>query len=203
MIDPYELLGVTTNSTLKELKTSFYSLSLLMHPDKGGSSEEMIILQSSYDWIKNQLTNVENNKKNFKELVESYTFSNIKSFSEIFDEIVFDTRKFNEDFDKLNIGNNDIINGECIDIKNGYDEYNNDEYIDFLEKNVIVYRDPEPLETTPITIGKKIDNFSIDKPFSMSDYKEAYTVKPYFAESGVQIPIERTFDEILKEREEL
>lgn len=194
MIDPYELLGVTIYSTLKEVKTSFYNLSLILHPDRGGTCEEMIVLQSSYDWIKNQLTNVENNKKDYQELLESYSSSNIKTFSEIFDEIVFDTVKFNQDFEK-----------ESKMVIDGYSEYNDEEYKEFNETDIVcVYSDPNPIETLPISINvKKIEDYSLDKPIMMMDYKQAFMVKPNFSDTYVKVPNERTFDEIVKEREEM
>jgi len=60
-INPYELLGVSPKSTLDEIKKSYYSLALIMHPDKGGSPTEMHILKTAYNWIKEQITPVETN----------------------------------------------------------------------------------------------------------------------------------------------
>jgi hypothetical protein len=58
-LNPYEFLGLTPNSSLDELKKSYHELALLIHPDKGGSSEEMHILNTAYIWIKSQLVFVD------------------------------------------------------------------------------------------------------------------------------------------------
>jgi curved DNA-binding protein CbpA len=54
-INPFELLGVTVNSTISELKKSYYSLSLLCHPDKGGNADDMNTLAMSYKYLCDQL----------------------------------------------------------------------------------------------------------------------------------------------------
>jgi curved DNA-binding protein CbpA len=59
-INPYDFLGVTSKSTLEEVKKNYISLALLMHPDKGGSTTEMHILNMAYKWIREQLLIVEN-----------------------------------------------------------------------------------------------------------------------------------------------
>ena len=55
LINPYQLLGVTINSSLKELKKAYYNMSLLCHPDKGGSNKDMIVVHTAYLYIKTQL----------------------------------------------------------------------------------------------------------------------------------------------------
>ena len=54
-LDPFGLFGVTLESSLKELKESYYALALLCHPDKGGSKEEINMVIKSYNFVKEQL----------------------------------------------------------------------------------------------------------------------------------------------------
>lgn len=54
-INPYELLGVTPSSTLQEVKKAFGTLSRIMHPDKGGNANDMMILQYAYDYVSEQI----------------------------------------------------------------------------------------------------------------------------------------------------
>lgn len=61
-INPYNLLNLTPKSTLEEAKKSYYSLSLLCHPDKGGRCEDMVILSNCYKYIKNHLTVLDDKK---------------------------------------------------------------------------------------------------------------------------------------------
>jgi len=59
MINPYDFMGLTIASSVADLRKAYYSMSLACHPDKGGSAEAMIILQTAYKWIKSQLDNIE------------------------------------------------------------------------------------------------------------------------------------------------
>lgn len=59
-LQPYEFLGVSPNSSLQEVRRAYYRLSLICHPDHGGSPEQMITLQAAYQWIKHQLETVQN-----------------------------------------------------------------------------------------------------------------------------------------------
>ena len=73
-INPYDLLGVTINSSLKEIKKAYYNLALLCHPDKGGSNNDMIMIHNAYLYVKKQiefslnkekLENIEDDFKNY------------------------------------------------------------------------------------------------------------------------------------------
>ena len=196
MIDPYELLGVTTESTIKELKTAFYGLSLLLHPDKGGSIDEMIVLQTSYEWIKDHLDNVEGNKKTFADLLDSYKEQQkVQSFTDIFNEVVFDNSKFNQEFEIAN--KSDIVDGYGIDMETF------GEYRDFVdETSIIQYKEPEPVAVYPVMMGIDVSsNYSLEKPITMTDYKEAYTLRRNLIDLGIPCPEERSFEQIVEERE--
>ena len=55
MINPYHLLGVTIDSSEKEVRQSYYTLALLCHPDRGGNEEEMKVLHQSYSYVMEQI----------------------------------------------------------------------------------------------------------------------------------------------------
>lgn len=99
-INPYELLGVTINSSQEELKRRYYELSLIMHPDKGGSAEDMCSLHAAYHFIKHEISQikkdvtVEQLEKEFKDYCEAQEKATPK-FGDIFAE-AFDLPKFNE-----------------------------------------------------------------------------------------------------------
>lgn len=59
LIQPYELLGVATNSTVKEVRKAYYQLALLCHPDKGGDPKDMRMIQTAYEWIMAQISDVD------------------------------------------------------------------------------------------------------------------------------------------------
>jgi len=60
MINPYEFMGLTIESSLDDLRKAYYKMSLICHPDKGGSPDAMVVLHTAYKWIKTQLENVKN-----------------------------------------------------------------------------------------------------------------------------------------------
>jgi len=58
MINPYEFMGLTFNSTIDDLRKAYYTMSLSCHPDKGGSNEAMAVLHTAYKYIKSHLDNI-------------------------------------------------------------------------------------------------------------------------------------------------
>lgn len=92
-IDPYKLLGVTSQSTLQELRKSYYALALLMHPDKGGDAKDMWVLESSYKWVKAQLEHtttktVEDVEKEFEDFLKAQEEKRPPVISEVFAESI-------------------------------------------------------------------------------------------------------------------
>ena len=57
MINPYDIMNLTPESSLKDLKDAYYQMALLCHPDKGGSADDMIVIHNAYKYIKEQLEN--------------------------------------------------------------------------------------------------------------------------------------------------
>lgn len=117
-INPYELLGLTIDSTKKECKKKYYELALLCHPDKGGSQNDMIIIHNAYKYVMEQLEFQENVithddiEKDFKK----YFNKNIKkppSFYEIWSgtDEAKNLRKFNQNWEKQNTNNEHLIGG--------------------------------------------------------------------------------------------
>ena len=110
MLNPYEFLGVTPNSRLDEIKKSYYSLALLMHPDKGGSVEEMHILKTAYEWIRAQITPVETSpfkdyesiQQNFDDFIKQQDESKPPPLTTILAESIgFEFYKFTQLYDRI------------------------------------------------------------------------------------------------------
>lgn len=59
LIQPFELLGVATNSSVQEVRKAYYRLALLCHPDKGGDPKDMRMVQDAYEWIMAQIEGVD------------------------------------------------------------------------------------------------------------------------------------------------
>jgi len=110
MLNPYEFLGVTPKSTLDEVKKSYYSLALIMHPDKGGSPAEMHILKTAYEWIRRQIVPVETNpfkdyetiQQNFDDFIKEQDDTKPPLLTTILAESIgFEFDKFTQIYDKI------------------------------------------------------------------------------------------------------
>ena len=89
MINPYEFLGLTRSEcTLAELKTAYYRLALICHPDKGGDPNAMKTLILSYQWVLQQLTAANEHQKTFDEYYGEDTkqTTHIPSFTDVLAE---------------------------------------------------------------------------------------------------------------------
>lgn len=102
-----DLLGTSTCKNLQELKRRYYDLALLCHPDRGGTAEDMRVIQQTYEkardafvhqmdadekrrHIESQLSSVENEEGEV----------DLPSFRSIFDDVHDHfNEKFNERFE--------------------------------------------------------------------------------------------------------
>ena len=102
-----DLLGTSTCKNLQELKRRYYDLALLCHPDRGGTAEDMRVIQHTYEkardafvhqmdadekrrHIESQLSSVENEEGEV----------DLPSFRSIFDDVHDHfNEKFNERFE--------------------------------------------------------------------------------------------------------
>lgn len=102
--NPYELLGITHESTLKELKKAYYGMALYCHPDKGGQKEDMCVVQNAYKYCKEQLDNAKANEHTFEELEDEFTMfckeqvDKPPPFSQIYEEANDWIKDFNREF---------------------------------------------------------------------------------------------------------
>lgn len=58
LLNPYELLGVTIESSPSDVRRAFYELAKIMHPDKGGTSIDMDALYKAYCYVHQQVVSV-------------------------------------------------------------------------------------------------------------------------------------------------
>lgn len=215
MLNPYDILGVTIDSTKEELKKKYYALSLLVHPDKGGSSEDMIIVQKAYKYVLRELSNIDRSLtvEILKERFNSFCLdqkNQVPMFQDIYAE-AFDLPKFNEYF---YANSNDVFPAS---FKGGYGN--------LMDKSELTtkYEDVESkgLENTfslvnytpqverldnqnvyDMTVGiEGPENYSMENSgMIMTDYKEAFTEKitdTNFDEKDIL-----TYDEFKKLRDE-
>jgi curved DNA-binding protein CbpA len=122
-INPYELLGFDSKNpnliSLEQLKKTYYTLSLICHPDKGGDPNSMIVLKNCYEYIKKQLENAKDHLTDFETIENEFkTFLQEQSnkpppFSAIYEETHYDkdwNTNFNEKFEKEKQKQTDVFN---------------------------------------------------------------------------------------------
>ena len=114
LINPFSLLDITEDSTLNELKKKYYGMSLLCHPDKGGNSNDMYIVNSAYKYIKNQLINKNNKETTYEKLEDDFELfcrqqeDETPTFNQIFEETNDWVHEFNRKFEEgLNLNTDD------------------------------------------------------------------------------------------------
>ena len=121
-INPFHLLGVKIDSDIKDVRRAYYKLSLICHPDKGGSKDDMIIVHNAYKYVKKQIEfsenkeTLENIEEDFKNFFEKNKME-VPSFYELWErseEAEF-LREFNKKFEESKEINN-LINNNVFDV---------------------------------------------------------------------------------------
>jgi hypothetical protein len=141
--NPFELLGVTYKSSIKNLREQYKNLALIMHPDKGGNQDDMIKLHQSYTFVKEQLEFADHDKT-YEGLEEDFTkFCKIQakekpklpSLLNIIHNDDF-VEKFNDAFEE----ERDNGNVYPLSYEKGYEEELKSE--DKIEKALVIYEEP-------------------------------------------------------------
>jgi curved DNA-binding protein CbpA len=151
LINPYELFGLTTESSVKELKKMYYSMALLVHPDKGGTEKEMDVLHKAYKYVLHQLQNksldistksLDDLEAEFKEFCDNQEKEPMPSFAQIYEDTNEWIKGFHREFEKnresaeynlnpfgLNHGYGNLMDKSEINMLKAFDiEYKNDDY---------------------------------------------------------------------------
>jgi len=175
LINPFGLLGVTPNSTFSELKRNYYNMALMCHPDKGGSNDDMHIVQMAYNYCKEQLQSQEARQTTYEQLeMEFADFCQEQeekpppSFSSIYEETNEWITDFNKTFENMNMDNNSASYSSQImgdpfsagygELMDTNDDNDNNQSLETLE----------PLEYEPVETNKPQQEFSKE----IIEYKE-------------------------------
>ena len=96
-----QLFGLTNTTTLATLKKAYYEFAMLCHPDNGGNTQDMQVVQDAYATAKEQLQQLHESEDKMNQLVVamekghlntkdtpvSSSSENIPSLRDIFDEV--------------------------------------------------------------------------------------------------------------------
>lgn len=61
-LNPYCLLGVSVASTCQEVRKAYFELAMHAHPDKGGSADQMRVVQAAYEYVVRQIAAIDRSK---------------------------------------------------------------------------------------------------------------------------------------------
>lgn len=225
MINPYEIMNLTPDSTLKDLKRAYYDMALICHPDRGGTEEDMIIIHNAYKYIKEQLENCEN-VGTFEELEEEFsTFCNEQEetpppFRDIWENSEEKNRHddFNRAFNELHEKSDESNEDENLHNDKGYQRYMIDSK--YRQSGIVENIDYKPLNMDELTEefedsdGEFIEQVEFEN--KIIEYKEPEGILEINVKDGIDYydafckPIEndvkiknRTLEELIAEREEL
>lgn len=222
-VNPYSLFGLSSKSTIKELRKSYYELSLFCHPDKGGNSVEMDVVHKAYLYIKEQLDNCKEEKsyemleEEFEDFCKKQT-QEPPCFREIYDNYNDFAIEFNRRFNEASVTQEDLPNPFQFGYSEFMEDSNNDavEYpqndhnepiTNDFEKQLISYQEPHLL---PDSYGdhlqlneEKITDFSHKtKKLVLTDYVKAFSVKNVDDNNDLG-DFNKTYDDLIKERNDL
>jgi hypothetical protein len=192
-LNPYNLLGVTTESSISELKKNYYNLALICHPDRGGNKDDMQQLYSCYKYILEQLSGVRNDsyedaEEELKSFYQQQKEEELPTFYTIHVECQEWLQKFNQEFEKLKLDESNPFDngyGKLMDQSEPNEDYNDVESSppkNMFVTDVIEYKEPNCsnnfITKQPLNTNKIKDFSCLDGNMNMNDYKNAYCNHP-------------------------
>ena len=176
-LNPFKLFGIDYNKfNENDLKKKYYELSLLCHPDKGGSKDDMNILHNAYNYVKEQIQNCkdidtyEKMEQNFEDFCSTQE-SKMPDFNEIFKESNDYKRhiEFNKQFELKKKSRTDMINDEPESEYTESTDANNYEYQSFYDNGYSEFMNDSEYSDENTEYKPDIDNktniFPPDKMF--------------------------------------
>lgn len=135
MNEDYKRLDVNNNSSNEEIKKAYKKKAKLLHPDKGGSSEDFTLLKKSYDRIikkrKNRSFHDSFLQRDYINVALSNRLKRMESFQEMLEKDLmnYTNNFYSETTDIIEINGKKIVekkinnNGKITVERYSYDEY--------------------------------------------------------------------------------
>ena len=191
LINPFELLGINEQSTLKDARKSYYNLAMICHPDQGGDAENMKILANAYKFVEIQLKSVNDVSQNIGENLEKeFEKFNISVKAEILPmRDLFDlahdefNKKFNEKFvEEEKYQFEELVSGDPFSAGYGslmdtdtHDEEEIPTTRHRFSKEIMIYNDPQLL---PNTYGNNL-RYDITNIEDFTEHQENLKMNDY------------------------
>jgi curved DNA-binding protein CbpA len=214
LLNPFELFNVTHESTVKELKRSYYQLAMMCHPDKGGEAEAMVTIVKAYKYVLEQLEHksdksYEEIELEFEQFCKQQLEIPMPSYNSITDELFEreimsigkDTNVYYNDAFR-NHGYGHLMEESKPRDENEPNQIDNTPIRNQFSRELVEYKEPS---ASPffldgyLNLGlKEVNDFSTQ---GACDYFKAFCCSST-SETNLGSYKEKTYDELIKEREE-
>lgn len=218
-LNPYDFLGVTIDSTAEQVRRSYHSLALLLHPDRGGHARDMLVLQHSYEYVISQI-NAINRTTSFEDLAAAFerfcidqrdatVLANIREIEDAFyrrvsaqsfapDETLWRASHAGGYADSMAssscCGSGDNLTTPVPPFAHQMVVYDDDR----ANRAAFAPTEPQALETL---VDETTDFSVLERPLHMSDYRAAHARGAYL---DAELPLpSKTLEQLLEEREAL
>lgn len=185
LINPFELLGVTPNSDMSKVKSSYYGLSLICHPDKGGKASDFDIVHNAYLYVKNQLdSRIENTELAYATLENDFKIfcdeqvNKPPTFHQIFVENNEEAKRFHQVFEEQRTTDSTQSYGNPFSLTQGYGDTMDAPDIGGIDTHLVV-----PTQKTKVSYSQEIIRYT--DPTSEAD--TYYGSHHRFDEAGMEV----------------
>ena len=182
IMDPYEILGVSYNSSWKDIRKSYKHMLIQTHPDKMGNDKFFGIVQDAYRSIKKQYE-LHSKESNYPKEQRDYNSQSKTKLNPNTDR--FNLNQFNEMFDeysKLYNQSDPYLNGgyktcDRLNHQEDIQELNNKK-VNIPKRELVIFKEPEALVSSSLMesvchLGiNKINDYTCRNG---SDYMRAYS----------------------------
>lgn len=204
-VDPYQVLGVGKDHSWEELKNAYRKTAKLVHPDRGGSEQLFNLVTDSFRHLAYEYKMKMGNRPHHelkKEASAFYADRPVATRSAFTDGEGDFNERFNRMFQENKLEDDEMERGyahmmaesskerDDINIPRAMKKFQASKFNEIFDKNVpvskdvVVYRDPEPLNLARALqfteLGGKTDDYSSalekgERGLQYTDYMKAHT----------------------------
>ena len=199
MINPYDFLQVSVNSSLPEIRRAYRSMALKYHEDKGGDKTVMTSINLAYSFIVREMNHMGDVTQHPKDIAQKFrefcdTQEALKSEFQCVDE------EFHRAFEANHTASLPGGYGDFMQPSSGSTDIESDAYGDVQHFTAItpyegISEIMEGSSQAGLVDGSVVTNFSAQtRTLAMADYAETFT--PHIDSHNIEIPEDDVADRL-------